>query len=35
MIDILFSYCYEYRVMDKDINKESAITINKLSSTLR
>ena len=35
MIDILFSFLYENRVMENDLSKESSITINNLSSILR
>jgi hypothetical protein len=34
MIDILFAICCENRIMDDDLPTESAITINRLSSTL-
>lgn len=34
MIDILFAYCYENRIMDNDLSRESGLTINRLSSTL-
>lgn len=33
MVDIIFAYLYENRVMDNDPGKESAITINRLSSS--
>ncbi len=35
MVDILFACCLENRIMDQDMGPESAITINRLSSTLR
>ena len=35
MIDILFSFLYENRVMENDLSKESSITINNLRSILR
>ena len=32
IIDILFSFCYEFRTMEGELTCESAVTINKLSS---
>lgn len=32
MIDILFSFCYEYRTMEGELTCESPATINRLSS---
>jgi len=34
MVDIVFAYCYENRIMNDDLGSESGITINKLSSLL-
>ena len=34
MIDVLFAFCYENRIMENDMSRESGITINKLSSIL-
>jgi protein SHQ1 len=34
LIDILFAYCYEFRVMTGDFGPESALTIAHLSATL-
>ena len=34
ILDLLFTFCYEFRIMDGDLNVESAATINKISSTL-
>lgn len=34
LLDILFSFCYEYRIMEGELNVESANTINKTSSNL-
>lgn len=34
IIDIIYSFCYEFRIMDGDLSCESGSTINKLSSVL-
>lgn len=34
IIDILYSFCHEFRIMDGELNVESATTINKTSSIL-
>jgi len=34
LLDLLFAWLYENRVMDNDMSKESGVTINKLSSLL-
>ena len=34
MTDILYAFCYENRIMNGDLNRENALTINRLSSLL-
>ncbi len=34
LLDLIFSFCYELRVMDGEFTCESGFTINKLSSVL-
>lgn len=34
VIDILYAFCYEFRIMDSELNSESVITIQRTSSVL-